>query len=397
MPELANRMQRIKGSAIDAVAQKVRDLKEQDQEIINFSIGVPNFLPPDRIYEAAREDIDHDQGTYLPGRGTKELVQAFQLRMKEDGFEYREEEIVSGLGGKHVLFNIMLALLNTGDEVLIPTPYWTTYPDQVRLMGGEPVFLASSAAQNYKITPEQLEDAIGPKTRILLFNNPSNPTGMVYGEDEVQALGDLLEKHDLWIISDDIYYRILFDGQSFHHLLKTNPSLRERTVIVHSISKSYGMPGWRVGMAAGPEAVVKALINLNTTSCTHVPAVAMAAAAAAFAGPQDFVDEQCREFEQKRDRVMASMERIKAVDCPRPGGAFYVFPDVSRVFGRTYKNQTIRDGTHLAQLLLDDKRVALVPGEAFGDPNGVRISYALPTETLEEGLSRLEEFFGETE
>ena len=396
MPELANRMQRIKGSAIDAVAQKVRELKEQGQEVINFSIGVPNFLPPERVYEAAREDIDHDQGTYLPGRGTKELVQAFQLRMKEDGFEYREEEIVSGLGGKHVLFNLMIALLNTGDEVLIPTPYWTTYADQVKLLGGEPVFLASPAARNYKITPEQLEDAIGPKTRILLFNNPSNPTGMVYGEDEVQALGNLLEKYDIWIISDDIYYRILFDGQSFHHLLKTNPSLRERTVIVHSISKSYGMPGWRVGMAAGPEAVVKALINLNTTSCTHVPAVAMAAAAAAFAGPQDFVDEQCREFEQKRERVMASMERIEAADCPRPGGGFYVFPDISRVFGRTYKNQTIRDGTHLAQLLLDDKRVALVPGEAFGDPNGVRISYALPSETLEEGLSRLEEFFGDT-
>lgn len=396
MPELANRMQRIKGSAIDAVAQKVRGLKEQGQEVINFSIGVPNFLPPERVYEAAREDIDHDQGTYLPGRGTKELVQAFQLRMKEDGFEYREEEIVSGLGGKHVLFNLMIALLNTGDEVLIPTPYWTTYADQVKLLGGEPVFLASPAARNYKITPEQLEDAIGPKTRILLFNNPSNPTGMVYGEDEVQALGNLLEKYDIWIISDDIYYRILFDGQSFHHLLKTNPSLRERTVIVHSISKSYGMPGWRVGMAAGPEAVVKALINLNTTSCTHVPAVAMAAAAAAFAGPQEFVDEQCREFEQKRERVMASMERIEAADCPRPGGGFYVFPDISRVFGRTYKNQTIRDGTHLAQLLLDDKRVALVPGEAFGDPNGVRISYALPSETLEEGLSRLEEFFGDT-
>ena len=396
MPELANRMQRIKGSAIDAVAQKVRELKEQGQEVINFSIGVPNFLPPERVYEAAREDIDHDQGTYLPGRGTKELVQAFQLRMKEDGFEYREEEIVSGLGGKHVLFNLMIALLNTGDEVLIPTPYWTTYADQVKLLGGEPVFLASPAARNYKITPEQLEDAIGPKTRILLFNNPSNPTGMVYGEDEVQALGNLLEKYDIWIISDDIYYRILFDGQSFHHLLKTNPSLRERTVIVHSISKSYGMPGWRVGMAAGPEAVVKALINLNTTSCTHVPAVAMAAAAAAFAGPQEFVDEQCREFEQKRERVMASMERIEAADCPRPGGGFYVFPDISRVFGRTYKNQTIRDGTHLAQLLLDDKRVALVPGEAFGDPNGVRISYALPSETLEEGLSRLEEFFGDT-
>ena len=397
MPELANRMQRIKGSAIDAVAQKVRELKEQGQEVINFSIGVPNFLPPERVYEAAREDIDHDQGTYLPGRGTKELVQAFQLRMKEDGFEYREEEIVSGLGGKHVLFNLMIALLNTGDEVLIPTPYWTTYADQVKLLGGEPVFLASPAARNYKITPEQLEDAIGPKTRILLFNNPSNPTGMVYGKDEVQALGNLLEKHDIWIISDDIYYRILFDGQSFHHLLKTNPSLRERTVIVHSISKSYGMPGWRVGMAAGPEAVVKALINLNTTSYTHVPAVAMAAAAAAFAGPQDFVDEQCREFEQKRERVMASMERIEAADCPRPGGGFYVFPDISRVFGRTYKNQTIRDGTHLAQLLLEDKRVALVPGEAFGDPNGVRISYALPSETLEEGLSRLEEFFGDTE
>ncbi len=395
MPVLANRMQGTKGSAINVVAQRVRDLKEEGQEIIDFSIGVPNFLPPGHVYEAAHEDISHDKGTYLPGRGTKQLVQAFRSRMKEDGFEYEEEEIVSGLGGKNLLFNIMLALLNEGDEVLIPTPYWTTYPDQVKLLGGRPFFLSCPAAQNYKLRPEQLEAAIGPKARIMLFNNPSNPTGMVYSEQEVRALGDLLEKHDIWIVSDDIYYRILFDGQTFHHFLKTNPALRERTVIVHSISKSYGMPGWRVGMAAGPATLIKALVNLNTISCTHVPAVAMAAAAAVFAGPQDFVDKQRREFEGKRERVMSTMERIEAVDCPRPGGAFYVFPDISSVFGRNYKDQTIRDSTHLAELLLDQKSVALVPGEAFGDPNGVRISYALPSQALEEGLRRLEEFFDE--
>ena len=223
MPELASRMGKVKGSAIDAVAQKVRELKEQGEEIINFSIGVPNFLPPDRVYKAAHEDIDQDQGTYLPGRGTKELVQAFRLRMKEDGFDYAEEEIVSGLGGKHVLFNAMLAILNKGDEVLIPTPYWTTYPDQIKLLGGKPIFLASSASQDYKITPKQLRDSISSKTRVLLFNNPSNPTGMVYSEDEVQALGDVLEEHDLWIISDDIYYRILFDLSLIHISEPTRP------------------------------------------------------------------------------------------------------------------------------------------------------------------------------
>ena len=396
MPELASRMGKVKGSAIDAVAQKVRELKEQGKEIINFSIGVPNFLPPDRVYKAAHEDIDHDQGTYLPGRGTKELVQAFRLRMKEDGFSYAEEEIVSGLGGKHILFNAMLAILNKGDEVLIPTPYWTTYPDQIKLLGGKPIFLASSASQNYKITPKQLRDSISSKTRVLLFNNPSNPTGMVYSENEVQALGDVLEEHDLWIISDDIYYRILFDGKSFHHLLKTNPVLRKRIIIVHSISKSYGMPGWRVGMAAGPESVIKAIINLNTTSCTHISSVAMAAAAEAFSGSQKFVDEQCQNFERKRNKVMESMNKIEGIDCPCPGGGFYVFPDVSEFFGRTYKDQTIKSGSHLAQLLLEDKKVALVPGEAFGDPHGIRISYALPDEILERGLARLEEFFSET-
>ena len=396
MPELASRMGKVKGSAIDAVAQKVRELKEQGKEIINFSIGVPNFLPPGRVYKAAHEDIDHDQGTYLPGRGTRELVQAFRLRMKEDGFDYAEEEIVSGLGGKHVLFNAMLAILNKGDEVLIPTPYWTTYPDQIKLIGGKPVFLASSASQNYKITPKQLSDSISSKTRVLLFNNPSNPTGMVYSEKEVRALGDVLVDHDLWIVSDDIYYRILFDGKIFHHLLKTNPVLRKRIIVVHSISKSYGMPGWRVGMAAGPESVIKAIVNLNTTSCTHISSVAMAAAAEAFSGSQKFVDEQCQNFEQKRDKVMESMQRIEGIDCPCPGGGFYVFPDVSKVFGRTYKDQTIKNGSHLAQLLLEDKKVALVPGEAFGDPHGIRISYALPDEMLERGLASLEEFFSET-
>ncbi len=396
MPVLANRMSNAKPSTIMMIAEKAKQLKAQGRDIISFSVGVPNFLPAEHVYDAARDALTQDSGQYLAGRGVDELVSAYLKRLDENGFSgYQKQNIASGIGAKHVLFSLLYALLNEGDELLIPTPYWTTYRDITDLIGATPVFMHCSTEQNYKLTPAQLEAAITPNSKALLFNNPSNPTGMVYTEAEVKALGDVLEKHDLWIISDDIYNRMVFDGLDFHHLVKTNPALRDRVIMIDSISKSYGMPGWRVGMMAGPEIIANAVITLNSNSITNIPGVVSAAAAAAIAGPQDFADDMCGEFANKRDEVMATMAQLEAVTCPRPQGAFYAFPDISAVFGRQHNGHMIDDDVRFAELLLDSKGVAVVPGSAFGEPKSIRISYACQSAQLTDGLARFKAFFDE--
>jgi len=398
MPVLAARMSRAKASAIMVIAEKAKQLKKEGRDIISFSVGVPNFLPAEHVYAAASEALKQDSGQYLPGRGEDDLIEAYLQRLNANGFTgFNKSNIASGIGAKHVLFSLLFALLNEGDEILIPTPFWTTYQDIADLIGAKTNQLKCSAAQNYKLTPEQLEQAITPQSKVMLFNNPSNPTGMVYTESEIRALGDVLEKYDLWIISDDIYNRMVFDGIGFHHLLKTNPKLRDRIIMIDSISKSYGMPGWRVGMMAGPENVADALVTLNSNSITNIPGVVGAAATAALAGSQDFSDDMCIEFAKKRDEVMQTMAKIETVVCPRPQGAFYAFPDISAVYGRKHQGFDIADDVSFCERLLDTKGLAVVPGSAFGAPEAIRISYACKPEQLTDGLQRLEDFFNEIE
>ena len=358
----------------------------------------PIFLPADHVYQAAQQALEQDSGQYLAGRGEDVLIDAYLKRLNENGFHgYQKSNIASGIGAKHVLFSLLYAMLNEGDEILIPTPYWTTYVDIAELLGAKTKLLKCSAEQNYKLTPEQLKDAITDKTRVLLFNNPSNPTGMVYSEAEVKALGDVLQTSDIWVISDDIYNRMIFDNVGFHHLLKTNPELKDRLVMIDSISKSYGMPGWRVGMMAGPEKLAQALVTLNSNSITNIPGVVGAAAAAAIGGAQDFADEMCVAFSQKRDEVMTVMNEICGISCPRPQGAFYAFPDISKIFGKSHEGQKINNDVDFAERLLESKGVAVVPGSAFGDSNAIRISYACKPAELTAGLARIRAFFNEIE
>ena len=395
MPALAERMSRATPSAIMMIAEKAKRLKAEGRDIISFSIGVPNFLPPKHVYDAARAALAADPGQYLPGRGIDELIDAYLLRLRENGFTgYTKANVASGIGGKHVLFSLLYALLNEGDELLIPTPYWSSYADIANLLGAKSILLPCPSEQSYKLRPEQLERSIGSSTRVLLFNNPSNPTGMVYDEGEIRALGDVLERHDIWVISDDIYNRMIFDDLGFQHLVKTHPTLRDRVVMVDSVSKSYGMPGWRVGMIAGPESVASAVVTLNSNLITNVPGVVSSAAAAAFAGPQDLSDRMCAEFAGKRDQVMQTMNRIAGIRCPQPQGAFYAFPDISAFFGRELGNQTVEDDTTFAELLLETEGLAVVPGRAFGEPRAIRISYACKADDLTEGLRRFESFVG---
>jgi len=397
MPMLAERMSRARPSAIMVIADKAKQLKAAGKDIISFSIGVPNFLPGEHVYAAAHEALKHDSGQYGSNRGSDALLDAFLKHLREGGFEgYERRHLACGIGAKQVLFNLMYALLDDGDEILIPTPYWTSYVDIAEILGARITLLPCPPEQNYKLTPAQLDAAIKPSTKVLLFNNPSNPTGMVYTPDEVNALADVLVKHpNLWTLSDDIYNRMIFDGMPYAHLVKSRPQLRDRVVLIDSISKTYGMPGWRVGMIAGPESIAQAVVTLNSNHITNLPEVVTAAATAAFDGPQDVPAAKRGDFARRRDEVMAALNAIPGVRCPKPQGAFYAFPDISVAFGKKHAAKAIGSDVDFCNALLDAKGVACVPGSAFGEPRAIRISYTCKPSELTDGLNRMQAFFAE--
>jgi len=399
MPKLASRVGRAKPSAIMQVAEKAKRLKAEGRDIISFSIGVPNFLPGDHVYAAAREALTHDSGQYGSNRGSDALLDAFLAHMAEVGLTgFTRANCATGIGAKHVIFNLAEALLDEGDTVAFPVPYWTSYLDIADIVDAKVELLPCPAEQNYKLKPEQLEAALAKKPKVFLFNNPSNPTGMVYSRDEITALADVLVRYpDTWIVTDDIYNRMVFDGIGYHNFLHARPELRDRLVFIDSLSKTYGMPGWRVGFMAGPEEVAKAVVALNSNHITNIPEVTTAAAVAALTGPQDIPREKNAEFAAKRDQVMDALAQIPGLVCPRPQGAFYVFPDVSAYYGKTHGPTGLKVGNdiELCGALLEAKGVACVPGSAFGEPRGLRISYTCPTPQLAPGLARIREFFAE--
>ena len=398
MPLLARRIGRAKPSAIMAVAEKAKKLKAEGRDIISFSIGVPNFLPGDHVYQAARDALAKDSGQYGSNRGTDALLDAFLRHIEALGLTgYTRANVSTGIGAKHILYNLAESLLDEGDTIVYPSPYWTTYADIADIVNAKAVPLPCPASQDYKLTPAQLDEALTIHTpKVFLFNNPSNPTGMVYTREEVAALADVLVKHpETWIVTDDIYNRMLFDGLAYTNFVQARPEMRDRTVFVDSLSKTYGMPGWRVGFMAGPEVVAKALTTMNSNHITNVPEVVTAAAIAALTGPQDVPVAKNAEFQAKRDQVLAAMEAIPGVVCPRPQGAFYVFPDISCAFGKSHDGVKIEDDVDFCNALLEAKGVACVPGSAFGEPRALRISYTCPTPQLAPGLQRFQEFFAE--
>ena len=399
MPQLAQRVGRAKPSAIMVVAEKAKQLKAQGRDIISFSIGVPNFLPGPHVYEAVRNALDSDSGQYGSNRGDVRLLDAFLEHMKAVNLTgYTHENLVVTIGAKHGLYNLFEALLDEGDEIVFPTPYWTSYYDIAEIVGAKITTLPCSSEQNYKLSPAQLEAALKSKPRVFLFNNPSNPTGMVYTADEVKALADVLANApDTWIIADDIYNRMVFDGVGYHNFLHFRPELRDRLIFTDSLSKTYGMPGWRVGFLAGPKDAIKAVTVLNSNHITNIPEIVTHAAIAALSGPQDIPQIKNAEFQGKRDQVMAAMSAIPGLVCPRPQGAFYVFPDISFAFGKTHQpsGKKIANDFDFCDALLESKGVACVPGSAFGEPRALRISYTCPTPQLLPGLQRFQEFCSE--
>jgi len=388
---------RIQPSATLAMTSRVLDLKRQGVDVIGLAAGEPDFDTPDFVKEAAIEAIRQGKTKYTNVDGTAELKDAIAAKFKRNnGLAYEPAQVSVNVGGKHTLFNALVATLDVGDEVVIPAPYWVSYPDIVQFAGGTPVIVKAGVEQAYKLRPEQLEAAITPKTRWVILNSPSNPTGAAYTIDELKALGTVLERHPhVWVMTDDIYEHILYDGFEFASIAQVCPSLYERTLTVNGCSKAYSMTGWRIGFAAGPLWLIKAMAKLQSQSTSNPCSIAQAAATAALNGPQDFLKDRAIAFQRRRDLVVARLNAVPGISCPTPEGAFYVYPDVSGLIGKTTPNGlVIENDEMLIGYFLDEGRVAAIHGGAFGLEPAFRVSYATSDALLTEACNRIEQVSG---
>lgn len=384
---------RIAPSATLAMSGRVIDLKAQGVDVIGLSAGEPDFDTPDFVKEAAIQAIRDGMTKYTAVDGIAPLKQAIIAKFKRDnGIDYTPRQITVNSGGKHTLFNALVATIDAGDEVIIPAPYWVSYPDIVQFAGGTPVIIMATAAQNYKITPEQLDAAITPKTRWLILNSPSNPTGSAYDANELKALGEVLLRHPhVLLLSDDMYEHIWYAESPFATMLQVCPALYDRTLTMNGASKAYAMTGWRIGYAGGPEWLIKAMADLQSQSTSNPCSISQYAVLAALNGPQDFLRERNSAFRERRDLVVAMLNDAPGLSCPTPEGAFYVYPDASGVMGKTTpKGRVIQTDADLIDYFLDDHRVAAVHGAAFGLSPGFRISYATSAEILKEACTRIQ-------
>jgi aspartate aminotransferase len=384
---------RIKPSPTLAITSRVQELKRAGIDVIGLGAGEPDFDTPDFIKEAGIKAIRDGKTKYTNVDGTPELKEAVQLKFKRDNaLDYDINQITINAGGKHTLFNAMVATLDPGDEVVVPAPYWVSYPDVVLFAGGTPVFAAAGAAQNYKLKPEQLEAAITPRTKWLILNSPSNPTGAAYSEAELKALGEVLERHPhVWIYADDMYEHIVFDDFKFTSIAQVCPSLYDRTLTANGCSKAYAMTGWRIGFAGGAPWLIKAMSKLQSQSTSNPCSIAQAASVVALTGDQAFLKDNAKLFERRRDLVVSMLNQASGMTCPRPEGAFYVYPEFSALIGKSTPNgRTIATDEDFVAYLLDDAKVAAVQGEAFGLSPAMRISYATSDELLREACERIQ-------
>ncbi len=395
MSFIAARLSRIKPSPTIAVTQKARDLKAAGQDVIGLGAGEPDFDTPAHIIEAAKAAMDRGETRYTAVAGTPELRQAICDKFKrENGLDYTPDQITVGCGGKQIIFNAFMATLDDGDEVIIPAPYWVSYPDIALLAEGKPVVVPCPVEGGFRMRPEDLERAITPKTKWLVLNSPSNPSGAAYTEAETKALTDVLMKHPhVWVLTDDIYEHIVYDGFTFVTPAQVEPGLMDRTLTLNGVSKAYCMTGWRVGYAGGPVDLIKAMNKVQSQSTTHTSSISQAAAVAALNGPTDFLARNASIFEERRDLVVGMLNQAKGLSCPTPEGAFYVYPSCAGAIGRTTPDgKTIATDDDFVSHLLDAEGVAVVQGAAFGLSPHFRVSYATSTEVLEEACARIQRF-----
>ncbi|MCS6925064.1 MAG: pyridoxal phosphate-dependent aminotransferase [Candidatus Binatia bacterium] len=388
---LAKRLQLIKPSPTLMVTVQVAALRRQGIEVIDFGAGEPDFDTPEHIKEAAIAALRQGQTKYTPVGGTAALKEAIIAKLQRDnGLTYSLQEVTANCGGKHTLFNAFHALFGEGDEVLIPAPYWVSYSDMAILAGGQPKLLPTSEETGFKITAAQLQAALGPQSKALILNSPANPTGAAYSEAELRQLADVIERSNVFVISDDVYEKFLYDSPRCPHLLALKPHLRDRVLVVNSVSKTYAMTGWRLGYAAGPRELITAIETLQSQSTSNPNSITQAAAVAALTGTQEPVERMAREFAKRRNYVVARLRAIPGISCTLPEGAFYVFPRVSAYFGTRWQEKTITSAMDLSLYLLQEAKVAVVAGEGFGSADHIRISYATSMQNLEQGLDQIE-------
>ena len=397
MSIVAKRLSVIKPSPTIAVSQKARDLQAEGRDIISLGAGEPDFDTPQHIIDAAKKALDEGMTRYTAVNGVPELLDAISAKFKRDNdLDYGRDEIHVSCGGKPVIFNAMMASLNPGDEVIVPAPYWVSYPDIAVLFGGVPVIVDCPKESNFKLTPEQLEAAITPKTKWLIMNSPSNPTGSGYTEADLKALGDVLKKHEhVWVFTDDIYEHLVYDDFEFKTIAQVNSELKSRTLTMNGMSKAYCMTGWRVGFAGGPKEMIKAMTMVQSQSITHTAAVSQAASIAALNGSHDFIASNNAVFKERRDLVVSMLNQASGLSCATPEGAFYVYPSCEGLIGKKAPSgKVIENDEDFVTELLEAEGVAAVHGEAFGLSPHFRISYATATDVLEDACQRIQRFCG---
>lgn len=391
MAELSNRLNRLAPSATLAMSQKSSEMKAQGVDVINLSVGEPDFNTPDHIKEAAKKAIEDNFSRYSPVPGYPELRKAIVAKLKnENGLDYSMSEILVSNGAKQSVCNTVMALVNDGEEVIIPAPYWVSYPQMVKLAGGAPVIVNAGFDQDFKMTPEQLEAAITPKTRMLILCSPSNPTGSVYSKEELEALAEVIKRHEgLYVLADEIYEHINYVGH--HESIAQFPGMKERSIIVNGVSKAYAMTGWRIGFIAAPEWIVKGCNKLQGQYTSGPCSVSQKAAEAAYTTSQECVETMRKAFERRRDLIVSLAKEIPGLEVNFPQGAFYLFPKCSSFYGKSYEGRKIETSTDLAMFLLEEGHVATVGGDAFGDPECFRMSYATSDDNIREAMRRIKE------
>ena len=391
MAQLSDRLQRLAPSATLAMSQKSSEMKAQGIDVINMSVGEPDFNTPDHIKEAAKKAIDDNYSRYSPVPGYADLRKAIVEKLKnENGLDYTVNEVLVSNGAKQSVCNTVMALVNPGDEVIIPAPYWVSYPQMVKLAGGTPVIVEAGFEQNFKMTPEQLEAAITPKTRLLILCSPSNPTGSVYTKEELAGLAEVIKRHDdLFVLADEIYEHINYVGH--HESIAQFPGMKERSIIVNGVSKAYAMTGWRIGYIAAPEWIVKGCNKLQGQYTSGPCSVSQKAAEFAYTQSQECIEQMRQAFERRRNLIVKLAQDIPGLEVNVPQGAFYLFPKCSSFYGKSYESTTINNSSDLALFLLEKGHVATVGGDAFGDPDCFRMSYATSDENIIEAMRRIKE------
>ncbi|NMA54911.1 MAG: pyridoxal phosphate-dependent aminotransferase [Firmicutes bacterium] len=396
--QLAARARNIGASPTLAMNARAKEMVQQGIDVLSFTVGEPDFDTPIHIAETGIEAIKDGFTRYTPAAGIPELKEAICTKLKRDNnLEYEPSDVVVSNGAKHSIYNALQALIEDGDEVIIPAPYWVSYTEMVKLNGGIPIVIPTMADNGFKLTPEQLEEKLTDRTKAIFINSPNNPTGAVYAKKELESLASILVPRGIVIIADEVYEKLLYDGAVFTSVASLGPDVKEHTVTINGVSKTYAMTGWRIGYAAAPRALARAMANIQSHATSSPNSIAQLAATAALTGDQAPVQKMLAEFARRRELMVTKINTIPGMSCRKPEGAFYVFADVADLFGRTIRGQQINNSTDLAELLLSEAHVALVPGAAFGLDEFIRFSYATSTDVIERGLARVKNVLAEAQ